>query len=374
MRILAVSHPCVTDVNQQFYAELEALGHDVQLIVPENFRHEYAVGAVQVVRWPTFRGNIVQRRIGLSSSIPLHFYVGSLRPVMKKFDPDVLYVEEEPYSVSAWQAFYASRGLGMKRVIYSAQNIDKRYPPPFPWLEQYVLRQADMAAVVSPEVERVVKLKGFSGRILPFPLGVDTSQFQPSEHQRSSMRAQHGFGNDFIVGYVGRLVPEKGIQTLLDIVPTLENLHARLLVVGTGPMLSDVERVKQLFPRHLHLQSTVVHRDIHRWMNAMDVLVLPSQTTLTWKEQFGRVIIEALACKVPVIGSDSGEIPVLLRETQGGWVFPEKNVAKLKQVLYHVLNNEHERSLKARDGYQSVLKKYSKRALAQSFIEEVAPR
>lgn len=133
MKILAFSHPCVTDVNQQFYAELEALGHEVQLIVPSNFRHAFASTPVSVTRWSTFKGQIRQRRAGLPSSIPLHFYTTPLRPLIKQFDPDVLYVEEEPYSVSAWQAFYASRGLSMKRIIYSAQNITKKYPAPFKW-------------------------------------------------------------------------------------------------------------------------------------------------------------------------------------------------------------------------------------------------
>ncbi len=55
----------------------------------------------------------------------------------------------------------------------------------------------------------------------------------------------------------------------------------------------------------------------------LDVLVLPSRTTPTWKEQFGRVIVEALWCGVPVVGSDSGEIPWLIGLTGGGLVFPE---------------------------------------------------
>ena len=371
MRIMAVSHPCVTDVNQQFYAELEALGHEIQLIVPSNFRHAYASTPVAVTRWRTFNGEIRQRHIGLSSSIPLHFYTTSLRPLIRNFNPDVLYVEEEPYSLSAWQAFYASRGLSMKRIIYSAQNITKKYPAPFKWSEQYVLERADMAAVVSEEVRTTIQSKGFRGQTLSFPLGVDTYQFRPSGMERRTTRSQLGLKDDFIVGYVGRLVEEKGIQNIIDAVPHFQGTDVRFLIVGNGPLLDRVKRIQQQHPNHVYVKSSVPHRDVQYWMNAMDVLLLPSLTMTNWKEQFGRVMLEALACKVPVIGSDSGEIPKLLTETGGGWIFPENDVAKMTQMIYDVRNNEQKRSLHAGKGYRSVLNKFSKRALAKSFVDKV---
>lgn len=213
MRILAVSHPCVTDVNQQFYAELERMGHEVKLLVPANFRHEYGSGAVEVARWPGFAGALEQRRIGFANSIPLHFYPSMLRPMMRRFAPDVLYVEEEPYAVSAWQAFHASRGMRMKRIVYSAQNIVKRYPLPVRWMERYVYQRAQAAAVVSAEVGDTLMRKGYRGRLMSMPLGVDTQQFQPSPRHRTAIRAQLGIAEtDFVVGYVGRFVLEKGIR------------------------------------------------------------------------------------------------------------------------------------------------------------------
>lgn len=371
MRILAVSHPCVTDVNQQFYAELERLGHQVHLIVPANFRTEYA--KAEVARWPSYEGTIEQRKVVLSRSIPLHFYPSNLRTSMERFRPDVLFAEEEPYSASAWQAFYASRGLKMKRVVYSAQNIYKRYPGPFRHMERYVLAKADLAAVVNREVEAVLRRKRYEGRTIAFPLGVDTEQFRPLPEARTMLRTELGLRDRFVVGYVGRLVEEKGIQTLIDAIPELAEKKAALLIIGSGPMMEPLKKIREKHPEAVILADHVKHREVHRWMNAMDALALPSLTTPTWKEQFGRVVIEAMACRVPVIGSDSGEIPTLIRETGGGWVFPEEDANAFVQLAERLMQDKEELERKADQGSRSVQAKYSKRSLARSFEEGLMP-
>lgn len=367
MRIVAVSHASVTDVNQQFYAELEKAGNQVHLIIPSNFRSSYSDKAIHTSRWPSFSGTIEQRKIALSNNIPLHFYQSNLRPSMDKFQPDVLFVEEEPYSASAWQAYYASRHLPIKRVIYSAQNIVKKYPPPFRWMEQYVLSRSDMAAVVSDKVGEVMRAKGFSRHLLPFPLGVDTTQFRPNIEARSTKRWELGISDRFVIGYVGRFVEEKGIHTLLEAIPFLTETNVKFVFVGNGPLLDEIKEVKGKYPDMLTIADDVKHRDVHLWINAFDVLVLPSLTKPNWKEQFGRVIIEAMACQVPVVGSDSGEIPVLVNKTGGGWCFPEGNVQEFIKMIGRLSADDEERNEKARKGLAHVQSVYSKRALATSF-------
>jgi len=368
VRIMAVSHPCVMDVNQQFYAELEGLGHQVHLIVPSNFHTEYA--PAKVARWPAFGGTIEQRRIGLRRSVPLHFYSSNLRPQIAKFAPDVLFVEEEPYSASAWQAFYASRGLPMKRIVYSAQNICKTYPRPFRWMERYVLSNADMAAVVSQEVGAVMRRKQFGGKLLPFPLGVDTGQFRPLPAQRRRLRAELGIGDErFVVGYVGRFVEEKGVRTLIEAARRLTD--ATFVFVGSGALQDELRRAAALDRGRVIVKDAVKHREVHTWMNAFDALALPSLTMPAWKEQFGRVVIEAMACRVPVIGSDSGEIPALIRETGGGWTFPEGDAEALAQRIRSLAADESEREAAAERGYESVRARFSKRALAEAFDREI---
>lgn len=367
MRILAVSHACVTDVNQQFYAELENQGHEVELIIPSNFRTEYRRNA-EVQRWQSFKGAIHARRVLAPGSIPLHFYQAGLRSVLSQFSPDVLYVEEEPYSISAWQAFRASRGFNLKRVVYSAQNICKRYPLPIRLMERYVLSQSRFAAVVSEEVTSVLRLKGYSGEIIPFPLGVDTRQFSVSEETKREMRQRFHLKDYFVIGYVGRFVEEKGIRTVIDAVPTLRDIPVKFVFVGDGPLLSELQRTQEHYPESILVHGYVPHKETQLWMNAFDVLLLPSISQQNWREQFGRVVVEAMACGTPVIGSTCGEIPTLISSLGGGWIFPESDVSKLSAVIRHAFNHPDERMAKSAAGHMKVNERYSKRTLATSFL------
>src|SRR4029077_20714900 len=86
----------------------------------------------------------------------------------------------------------------------------------------------------------------------------------------------------------------------------------------------------------------------------MDVLVLPSRTTPTWAEQFGRVLVEALWCGVPVIGSDSGAIPVVVNTTGGGLLSPEGAVAALANALFELRADPAVREALAGKGRESV--------------------
>ena len=125
----------------------------------------------------------------------------------------------------------------------------------------------------------------------------------------------------FTVGYAGRLVESKGLHDLLDAVRKLQ-APVELLLIGDGEQRQELEG--QAIPgSRVRVLDSLSHDQMASGYAQLDVLVLPSHTTPTWKEQFGRVIVEALWCGVPVVGSDSGEIPWLIELTGGGLVFPE---------------------------------------------------
>jgi glycosyltransferase involved in cell wall biosynthesis len=92
-------------------------------------------------------------------------------------------------------------------------------------------------------------------------------------------------------------------------------------------------------------------------LNEMDVLVLPSRTGQYWKEQFGRVLIEAMACGVPVIGSDSGGIPAVIGEA--GLIFPEADVAGLRDALLKLRNDPLSRQRYIHKGLSRVSGEYA---------------
>jgi len=118
----------------------------------------------------------------------------------------------------------------------------------------------------------------------------------------------------------------------------------------------------------LVLATGIPHQDLSKYLSLMDVLVLPSKTMPTWKEQFGRVLIEAMACQVSVIGSSSGAIPEVIGKA--GLVFKEGNAADLRAKIEQLKSSPKVRKELAQKGYRRVLDNYTfeKIAVATSHI------
>jgi len=180
---------------------------------------------------------------------------------------------------------------------------------------------------------------------------------------REACRSRLGLSG-FVAGYVGRLVEMKGLMDMVEAL-RLCSPEVNLLFVGSGSYQADLEkrlaelnlssRAKFLAPRTMEGLPEV--------MNAMDTLLLVSRTTATWKEQFGRVIIEAHACETPVIGSDSGAIPEVIGE--GGIVVPEKNPAALAAAIARLQNDPALARSMGRTGRRQVLASYSWERVAE---------
>ena len=215
-------------------------------------------------------------------------------------------------------------------------------------------------------------------------LGVDERIFCP-EPQPELARDRGLTSDEFVVGFVGRFVEEKGLLTLLKALGQIQSERVqsgqerrpwRLLLLGRGPLK---ERLQQLAgelgigDRILWVES-VPHADVPRYINLMDALVLPSETTYQfktlsaagWKEQFGHVLIEAMACKVPVIGSDSGEIPNVIKTD--GLVFPEGDVAALAEKIAALIDEPERQQSLAEKGYCRAMAEYTNQALAQRLL------
>jgi glycosyltransferase involved in cell wall biosynthesis len=161
----------------------------------------------------------------------------------------------------------------------------------------------------------------------------------------------------FTIGFAGRLVPEKGIRDLLAAVARLD-FPARLLIVGDGPLRSEVQSA-DLGRATLEVRTGIRGAELPDHYREMDVLVLPSRTTATWAEQFGRVLCEALLCGVPVLGSDSGEIPWVIATTAGGVTFPEGDIGALAAALSKLAADPSQRAALAAQGRLGVEQHFS---------------
>jgi glycosyltransferase involved in cell wall biosynthesis len=368
VNVLVVSHSCAVETNQRVYGELEQeLGH-VDLVIPGRWFHEHSRGQLAPRRSAAFAGRIFALPVLRPGSVQLHAYAVRAARLLRRLRPEVLYIEEEPYSLPALQWATAARRAGVPAVFYNAQNLPKRHPAPVRSWERQVWRSSVGAVCVTETVRRVLRGRGFAGRSWVIPLSVDTSVFRPAP-PNPVLRERLGLRRN-VVSFLGRLVAEKGVLVALEAHRRLGRLSdTSLLCIGGGPLAGELRGQEGVV-----VLDETAHSDVHRLLPLSDVLVMPSLTTATWKEQFGRAAIEAMACGVPVVGSDSGEIPVILAETGGGVVVPEGDPDRLCEAISALLGSERRRRVLGGRGREAVAARFSTRVVASQLaatFEEV---
>jgi glycosyltransferase involved in cell wall biosynthesis len=327
-RLLAISHPAVVSVNQEVYRELAKRGWEITIVVPDRWRHDYTEGEVKPRALVGIETSLRPTRVALPGRPQRHFYLASCRAVCARARPQVAFIEAESFSLVAAQWSFALRRRGVAFGVQCAENIDRDLPAPVRRLRTRVLRDAAFVAARSESAARLVRRWGAKGEVALAPHAVPAWQEAgaSTETGRSSSA-----GGSFTVGYAGRLVESKG---LIDLLAAVRSLAApvELLLIGAGELRGQLEG--QAIPgSQVCVLDGLDHDQMAAGYAQMDVLVLPSRTTPTWKEQFGRVIVEALWCGVPVIGSDSGEIPWLIDLTGGGLTFAEGDTSALAAQL-----------------------------------------
>jgi glycosyltransferase involved in cell wall biosynthesis len=282
---------------------------------------------------------------------------------------DLVHCWEEPYILCGGQiAMWTPDRTPM--VFYTLQNISKQYPIPFSWIENYTLnRCAGWLACGESIVDAMLK-RGYGGK--PYsviPLGVDLEQFHPDLSARRHVLQELGWAgaaNTPVIGFLGRFVPEKGITFLMN---ALDNVSSpwRVLFVGDGPLKKDMYRWGERHPGRVRIQTGIKHDQVAAYLNAMDLLCAPSQTTSHWREQFGRMIAEAFACGVPVIASDSGEIPWVVGNA--GVIAPEGDSLEWTRAIEEMLAAPEQRRELAKRGLERVHALYSWKVLARKYLD-----
>jgi glycosyltransferase involved in cell wall biosynthesis len=344
-------------------------GLEVSLMVP----HRWPERAGQMVRAedPAVSNfHLIKARTVFTGLYYMYFYPGLLYHLLRQ-RPDVIYCYEEAHSFLAACTLLLRRlFLPRSRVLlYAAQNIKKRYPLPFRLFERYCFKQADAILACGTRVAETLRSKGYEGDLRVVALPVDAHSFAPDPHLRALGRARLDIPDGaLVVGYAGKLVEEKGLRTLWSafehVASEREDVH--LLLAGGGPLLDEIRESARRagLQDRLHVPGVVHNADLPTYMNALDLFVLPSETRRNWREQFGRAAVEAMSCGLPVIGSDSGEIPTVLGDA--GLVFHEGDAAELASHLRCLLADPSQRALLSRKARERVLSLYS--------VEKVAAR
>ena len=324
MRVLRVSHSAVVDAWRERERAVARRGVEVRLLSAAAWDE----GGSRVPLVP--RSGEPVEGVGTLGSHPALFLYDP-RPLWRALGEewDVLDLHEEPFALATAEVLLlrALRGRRMPYLVYSAQNLDKRLPAPFRWLQRRVLDGAAAVSVCSTAAGEIVRRRGFPGRPDVVPLGVESPQTAPRE-----LRARGR-----TIGYAGRLADHKGVDVLLEAVAGLSDTE--LVVAGAGPAeaaLHDRAARSDLAGR-VRFLGPLQGEALAAFYQGLDVLAVPSRTTAAWVEQFGRVAVEAMAYGVPVVASDSGALPDVVGDA--GLLVPPDDAVALREALDRMLGD-----------------------------------
>ncbi len=344
LRILIVTESFLPQVNgvtnsvRRVLDHLQGTPHQALLVAPSG-PEEYAgtpVRRVASVAMPTYR----DFPIGLASQ-------HTLRRIFAEFEPDVVHLASPALLGRA--AGVMARSLGIPVVaVYQTDLIGFAARYKFPGATAMMRRlttsihgPADLNLVPSSASREQLDALGMPNLAL-WPRGVDETQFCPglrSDQLRTEVGAKPG---EALVGYVGRLAPEKELE-LLRAVQHLPN-H-RLVIVGGGP---EENRLRGLLP-DAHFLGVRQGTDLGRVVASLDVFVHTGST-----ETFCQAAQEALASGVPVVAPDAGGPRDLVRPGENGFLFTAGDGSDLYAHLEALVSDPGLRTRMGRSAFLGV--------------------
>jgi glycosyltransferase involved in cell wall biosynthesis len=387
MKILVVSHSYIVDLNCEKLRELARLEPEIEVtvVVPRRWRPggvQNKIIETQPYQEDLFRvvpiSNYSENNQGL-----LTFGVDII-PLLRQFRPQIIQVEQGAKALGYAQLITLNKLLNLKakNLFFTWWNLPYELKFPVSLLESYNLQNTHGLIAGNQDGAKILQQHGYQGLIKVMPqLGVDENRFRPQSHPE--LRSQFNIQpDDFVVGFVGRFVEEKGLITLGLALSKLQHMPWKWLLLGRGYLQQTLMELaaKWGIKERLVWVESVAHEEVPSYINLMNTLVLPSEnnnqfktlTSVGWKEQFGHVLIEAMASKVPVIGSNSGEIPYVIEDA--GLIFPEGDVEALKKCLVSLMQQPALANNLANLGYERAMSHYTNQSLARQqldFYQEV---
>lgn len=349
-RLVAISHACIRRINRAVYREMEKLGWEVIIVVPSEWDY---LGKVQPPE-SSLTGDPLIHPLPLIGTHPRKYFFPNLEATLEHLSPDCVFVDADPVSRLAWQAGKWGKKQQVPVGCLSCENL------PFDMISTWKrqgwrgipssLGKQNLVRKTRPLVAHVFTINDDGTRIFQslgyrsvskIPLGFDPRFFAVHPEWRSEIQKRLGL-QEFVIAYFGRMVREKGVHLLLSSLSRLQDLKWHLLLdqfdSRKNEYLAELDSLIDRYGlRHRISFIEADHGEVAQYMNAADIVVLPSISTPRWKEQYGRVVPEAMACGCCVVTSNVGALPELVQDA--GCVTPEGDEAELASCLRSLLND-----------------------------------
>jgi phosphatidylinositol alpha-1,6-mannosyltransferase len=366
-RLLTIGHSYVVGLNRRLAHEMAIAGGDswqVTAVAPQRYRGD--LGPIDVSRGSSEKNDLRTVRAVYQRVPHLMRYQGLSAAVEGRWD--VVHCWEEPFVAAGAQIARAIRP-DARFIVATFQNLNKRYPWPLSRFERTTMARADGWVAFGQSIEETLAARTEYARRprRVIPPGVDVARFTPDPAAGAHVRRQLGWAEDaVVVGFLGRFVPEKGLRILCAALERLRDpWHA--MFVGGGPLESELRQFERQHAPAVRVITGIEHDRVPEWLNAMSIACIPSQTTSKWREQFGRVLIETMACGVPVIATDSGEIPFVVGSA--GTIVREGDAAALAGAIERMIGDADERRRLAAAGLDRARTRFAWPVVARAHLE-----
>ncbi|MEO0981628.1 MAG: glycosyltransferase family 4 protein [Pseudomonadota bacterium] len=351
-KILAISHAAVRAPNRAVYRVLRERGWNVELIAPHGLKR----GGLWTPQDPVDPRDPPIHKLNLCGAHPRTYRYAGLDRTLERIQPNLVIAEIDPASRTAFALCQWRRRRDARRLICQTnENLSWRWRDAIARaglaeapraIAKTALHRLSRSAIdhvftTSAEASRLFADAGFRS-VAVTPMGHDPQKFRYASRARGRARDALGIDpSERVIAYFGRMVPEKGVDILVQALGRLAERPWRLMLNQFEGDAEYGRRIHQLLEQHGidHRVVTVEtrHGEIADLMRAADIVAVPSRSTPRWVEQFGRVVSEAMACGAAVVVSDSGAPKGLVGDA--GLVVPEGDPAALAEALQGLLDD-----------------------------------
>jgi glycosyltransferase involved in cell wall biosynthesis len=376
MKLLVVGHSYVTAFARSKYVAMTRLEPDLQirLVVPHDVPHVFMTYTpADDVPVPPDCVSIIPA-VWNRSHMTRVLKPNRLAAVLRTFDPDHIHIEEDPHSFVGVETAFLAQLVAHRATIsfFIWDNLAR--VPRFPLnlakalLTRYSFARCAMVVCGNLEAQDLLhRVKAFKRRSVVLPqVGLDPAEYlRPSPAGLAESLGKRA--DTPLIGFLGRLVPEKGITLLLDALSRLMTLRWKVLVIGNGRLKAVLETEwRERLGDRLMLLDAVPHDAVSQYLRCLDVFVAPSYAIPIWKEQFGLTLAQAMMAGVACIGSSSGAIPEVLGP--GGLLVKENDPRELAAALEQMLQSAELRKTFGDAARAFAMERYSNTAVASGYL------